>query len=166
MSNFIPYNSLSDKATRYQELLLQIEHLIAGESDMIANMSNINAILKEAFRFFWVGFYLVKENQLVLGPFQGTIACTRINKGRGVCGTAWEKGTTIIVPDVAKFDGHIACSSLSRSEIVIPLIAENNVMGLLDIDSDQMNAFDIVDQFYLEKVAQILIKHTLLNKLL
>ena len=126
------------KEAIYQGLLPQIKGLISGETDQIANLANVCAALKETFDFLWVGFYLVKEEELVLGPFQGPIACTRIQKGKGVCGTSWEKAETLVVPDVDLFPGHIACSSLSRSEIVVPLIATNNVVGVLDVDSHHL----------------------------
>ena len=141
----------------YKELLPQIKALVEVEKDLIANMANISAALKEGLRFFWVGFYLVKENQLVLGPFQGPIACTRINKGKGVCGTVWQKAETIIVPDVMKFPKHISCSALSKSEIVIPLInSKKEVIGVFDVDSDQLNSFDSVDQNYLTEILSYL----------
>ena len=147
----------TDKAGIYAELLPQIEAVVSAESDMIANMANVSAILKEAFGFWWVGFYIVKATdageELVLGPFQGPLACTRIKKGRGVCGTAWDKGETIIVPDVDQFPGHIACSSLSRSEIVVPVFApDGNVMAVLDIDSEHLATFDVTDKEWLEKM--------------
>lgn len=145
--------STGSKAEKYQTLLPQIKSLIEGEPDLIANLANVSAALKETFGFFWAGFYLVKEGELVLGPFQGPIACTRIKKGRGVCGTAWVKAETIVVPDVNAFPGHIACSSLSRSEIVIPLKDDDDqVWGVLDIDSEQLNAFDETDARFLEEV--------------
>ena len=140
------------KEEQYQALLPQIEGLLDGEPDLIANLANICAALKEQFGWFWVGFYLVKKDELVLGPFQGPVACTRIKKGRGVCGSSWEQAITLIVPDVEKFPGHIACSSLSRSEIVLPLITNNEVWGVLDVDSSELNEFDETDQKYLEKV--------------
>lgn len=140
------------KEEQYNALLPQIKSLIDGETDQIANMANLSAALKESFNFFWVGFYLVKGDELVLGPFQGPIACTRIRYGRGVCGTAWQEGRTLIVPDVDAFPGHIACSSLSRSEIVVPLLKEGRVWGVLDIDSDRLNAFNKVDQCFLEQL--------------
>lgn len=136
----------------YKEIIPQIESVISTESDLIANLANTSAILKEAFGFFWVGFYLVKEDQLVLGPFQGTLACTRIKKGKGVCGKSWETKATIIVPDVENFEGHIACSSLSKSEIVVPLIKNGEVKGVLDVDSDKLNDFDETDKMYLEEI--------------
>lgn len=146
--------SNGSKAEKYQELVPQLKALLIGEKDEIANLANFVAALKETFRFFWVGFYLVKENELVLGPFQGPIACTRIKKGKGVCGTSWEQGKAILVPDVDQFPGHIACSSLSKSEIVIPLIKNQKVIGVLDVDSDQLNDFDEVDEKYLTELCQ------------
>ena len=137
-------------------MIPQIEGLLEGEHDLIANLANVAAALKEQFNWFWVGFYLVKNDDLVLGPFQGPVACTRIKKGRGVCGTAWAEAKTLIVPDVEKFPGHIACSSLSKSEIVVPLMKENNVFGVLDIDSDQLNDFDKTDKIYLEKIINLI----------
>ena len=136
----------------YQSLLPQIKALIEGEPDLVANLANIAAALKEQFGWLWVGFYLVKNDELVLGPFQGPVACTRISKGRGVCGAAWQQAETLIVPDVEKFTGHIACSSLSRSEIVVPLICNNEVVGVLDVDSELLNLFDETDKKYLEEV--------------
>jgi len=127
-----------NKEEKYKNLLPQIKGLLEGEKNLVANLANITAALKEQFNFFWVGFYLVDENELVLGPFQGPVACTRIKKGRGVCGTSWEKNETIIVPDVEAFPGHIACSSLSKSEIVLPVYQSNNFIGVLDIDSDSI----------------------------
>lgn len=145
------------KEEQYQTLIPQIKALIEGEPDLVANLANIVAALKEQFGWFWVGFYLVKEDQLVLGPFQGPVACTRIRKGKGVCGTSWQKAQTIIVPDVEKFPGHIACSSLSKSEIVVPVIRDKKVMGVLDVDSDELNAFDTLDQKYLEEIVNLII---------
>ena len=147
----------TDKAGIYAELLPQIDAVVSAESDMIANMANISAILKEAFGFWWVGFYIVKATnageELVLGPFQGPLACTLIKSGRGVCGTAWDRAETIIVPDVEQFPGHIACSSLSRSEIVVPVFApRGNVMAVLDIDSEHPATFDVTDKEWLEKM--------------
>ncbi|ANH80718.1 diguanylate cyclase [Niabella ginsenosidivorans] len=144
-----------NKGTReeqYQSLLPQISAIIEGEPDLIANLSNITAALKEQFNWWWVGFYLVKNDELVLGPFQGPVACTRIKKGRGVCGTAWLKATTLIVPDVQKFPGHIACSSVSKSEIVVPVIHNNVVVAVLDADSEHPDHFDATDQKYLEQL--------------
>ncbi|MFY7668084.1 MAG: GAF domain-containing protein [Crocinitomicaceae bacterium] len=142
------------KAEKYSELVPQLKALLMGEKDEIANLANFVAALKETFGFFWVGFYLVKENELVLGPFQGPIACTRIKKGKGVCGTSWEQGKTMLVPDVDQFPGHIACSSLSKSEIVVPLIKNQEVIGVLDVDSNQLNDFDAVDEKYLTELCQ------------
>ncbi len=141
-----------NKEDQYNNLIPQLEGLLHGEDDLVANMSNVSAALKQQFGFFWVGFYLVKQDELVLGPFQGPVACTRIQRGRGVCGSAWEKGITLIVPDVSKFPGHIACSSLSKSEIVIPIKQKGNIVGVLDVDSDSLNAFDKIDEMYLEKI--------------
>jgi L-methionine (R)-S-oxide reductase len=145
------------KKEKYVELLPQIYALTESESSWIANLANTSAALKEAFGFFWVGFYLVDNNQLVLGPFQGPIACTRISLGKGVCGTSWEQKTAILVADVEAFPGHIACSSLSRSEVVIPLMKENEVIGVLDVDSDQLNDFDEVDVKYLSELCTWLV---------
>jgi L-methionine (R)-S-oxide reductase len=144
------------KSEQYLSLITQIKGLIEGETDLVANLANIAAALKEQFGWLWVGFYLVKNEQLVLGPFQGPVACTRINKGRGVCGTSWAKAETLIVPDVEKFPGHIACSSLSRSEIVIPLIRNKNVIGVLDVDSDAFDHFDETDKQYLEEIVSLI----------
>ena len=144
------------KQETYQTLLPQIESLVAGESDMIANMANVAAALHEAFGFWWTGFYRVEGPQLVLGPFQGPIACTRIPYGKGVCGTAWQRAETVIVPNVHEFPGHIACSSASNSEIVVPLLRNNRVIAVLDIDSKDFNTFDATDQRYLEQIAAML----------
>lgn len=138
------------KEERYASLLPQIKSLVEGEKDLIANLANIAAALKEAFGFFWVGFYLVKDGELVLAPFQGPIACTRIKYGRGVCGTAWKEETTLVVPDVEAFPGHIACSSLSRSEIVVPFRKDGEIAGVLDIDSEEPGTFDDTDKKFLE----------------
>jgi L-methionine (R)-S-oxide reductase len=147
----------TSKAERYKELLPQLKALLSNETDLTANMANVCAALKYGLNFFWVGFYLVKENELVLGPFQGPVACTRIQKGRGVCGTAWQNAQTIIVQDVEKFPGHIACSSLSKSEIVIPLFTSaGGIAGVLDVDSDELNAFDETDKLYLEQTVTLL----------
>ena len=143
---------VGDKQEQYETLIPQIMALIEGETDLIANLANVAAALKEQFGWFWVGFYLVKNDELVLGPFQGPVACTRIRLGRGVCGSSWEKASTLIVPDVEKFPGHIACSSLSKSEIVVPLIYEGIVWGVLDVDSAELNSFDETDQKYLEQI--------------
>jgi GAF domain-containing protein len=145
-----------NKADQYESLIPQIKGLIEGEADLIANMANIAAALKEQFKWFWVGFYIVKKDELVVGPFQGPVACSRIRKGKGVCGTSWEKAYTLIVPDVEKFPGHIACSSLSRSEIVVPVIRNNEVVAVLDVDSEHIDAFDQTDQKYLEAIAALI----------
>jgi GAF domain-containing protein len=157
MAEELIINQSLDKEGKYSVLLPQIKSLIAGEKNLIANLANITAALKETFNFFWVGFYLVIDNELVLGPFQGSIACARIAYGKGVCGTAWKEMKTIIVDDVDKFPGHIACSSLSRAEIVVPIFNKNNVVTMvLDIDSDKLADFDTVDQKYLEQLAVII----------
>ena len=140
------------KAEQYETLLPQIFAVIDGEEDLVANLANITAALKEQFGWFWVGFYLVKKDELVLGPFQGPIACTRIKKGRGVCGSAWEIASALIVPDVDAFPGHIACSSLSKSEIVLPILRNEMVIGVLDVDSELINHFDEVDEKYLQQI--------------
>ena len=145
-----------DKQERYTTLIPQLESLVADETDFIANLSNIAAALKQTMNFFWVGFYIIKENQLVLGPFQGPIACTRINFGMGVCGTSWKEKKTILVPNVEEFPGHIACSSASLSEIVLPAFKGGEVSLVLDVDSDKLNDFDEVDQRALEKVIRII----------
>ena len=146
-----------NKITLYQTLLPQIESLVAGETDTIANMANVAAALHEAFGFWWTGFYRVEGQQLVLGPFQGPIACTRIPYGKGVCGTAWQRAETVIVPNVHEFAGHIACSSASNSEIVVPLIRNNQVVAVLDIDRTDFGTFDEVDKCYLEQISQLII---------
>lgn len=162
------------KADQYESLLPQIKGLLHGENDLVANLANIAAALKEQFGWLWVGFYLVKpsfahlsnealaklkasedKDELVLGPFQGPVACTRIKKGRGVCGASWQEARTLVVPDVGKFPGHIACSSLSRSEIVIPVIRNNHVVAVLDVDSSEYNQFDSTDQHYLEQIVSL-----------
>lgn len=152
MAEELHISASADKKEKYESLIPQIKALVSGEEDLVANLANISAALKQSFGFFWVGFYLVKNDQLVLGPFQGPIACTRINKGKGVCGTVWENGETLVVPDVDEFPGHIACSSDSRSEIVVPLKRGDETIGVLDIDSDELNQFDSVDQEYLEEL--------------
>jgi len=141
------------KEEEYQSLIPQIKGLLEGETDLIANLANVAAALKEQFQWFWVGFYVVKNEELVLAPFQGPVACTRIKKGRGVCGTAWNNAKTLIVPDVQQFPGHIACNSLSKSEIVIPMFKNNEVVAVLDIDSETYETFDKTDQHYLEIIA-------------
>lgn len=144
------------KEEQYRYLIPQIAALTEGEPDLVANLANITAALKEQFGWFWTGFYLVKDNELVLGPFQGPIACTRIRKGKGVCGTSWEQGKTLIVDDVEKFPGHIACSSLSRSEIVVPLWHQGQVVGVLDVDSEHLAHFDETDRQYLEEIVTLI----------
>ncbi len=146
----------ANKTEQYQSLIPQIEALLDGETDLVANMANICAALKEQFNWFWVGFYLVKQDELVLGPFQGPVACTRIAKGRGVCGASWAEAKTLIVPDVDAFPGHIACSSLSRSEIVLPLFSGSEVVGVLDVDSSELDQFDDTDAKYLQQIVKLL----------
>jgi L-methionine (R)-S-oxide reductase len=144
------------KQEQYESLIPQIEGLLYGENNLIANLANISAALKEQFNWWWVGFYWVHDNELVLGPFQGPVACTRIKKGRGVCGGAWEQGKTLIVEDVEKFPGHIACSSASKSEIVVPVFKNGNIVGVLDVDSELLAHFDTTDQLYLEKIVGLI----------
>jgi len=144
------------KEAQYEALIPQIRGLLEGENDLIANLANTAAALKEQFNWWWIGFYLVRDGELVLGPFQGPVACTRIARGRGVCGTAWQEGRTLIVPDVEKFPGHIACSSASRSEIVVPLKLGDKVWGVLDADSEYLEHYDETDQKYLEKIVAML----------
>jgi len=144
------------KEEQYESLLPQIKALLDGEPDLIANLANITGALKEQFNWLWVGFYLVKDDELVLGPFQGPVACTRIKRSKGVCGTSWAKAETLIVPDVEKFPGHIACSSLSRSEIVVPIIRNNKVVGVLDVDSIEPDQYDNVDRNYLERIIELI----------
>ncbi|MEM6643451.1 MAG: GAF domain-containing protein [Bacteroidota bacterium] len=145
------------KSEKYQSLIPQIQGLLAGEQNLIANLANIAAALKEAMGFFWVGFYLVDgAEELVLGPFQGPVACTRIKKGKGVCGSAWDQAKTIIVPDVDAFPGHIACATASRSEIVLPFFKKGKIIGVLDVDSDHLAAFDEEDQRHLESILALL----------
>ena len=144
------------KVEQYKSLIPQIEGLLTGETDLVANMANVTAALKEQFGWLWVGFYVVKDEELVLAPFQGPVACTRIRKGRGVCGTSWQQAKTLIVPDVEKFPGHIACSSLSKSEIVVPVIKDNEVVAVLDVDSEEYNLFDEIDRQYLEVIVGLI----------
>jgi len=144
--------SKGSKEEQYESLLPQLSGILTGEDDLVANLANITAALKEQFGWFWVGFYLVKGNELVLGPFQGPVACTRIAKGRGVCGSSWAKQETLIVPDVEKFPGHIACSSLSKSEIVVPVFRNGNIVAILDVDSEELDKFDTTYKTYLEKI--------------
>jgi GAF domain-containing protein len=146
----------TDKKEQYQSLIPQIAALLGGETDLIANLANICAALKEQFGWFWVGFYMVKGNELILGPFQGPVACTRIAKGRGVCGSAWEQAQTLVVPDVDAFPGHIACSSLSKSEIVLPVYREDEIVGVLDVDSELPGQFDGTDAKYLQEIVKLI----------
>jgi L-methionine (R)-S-oxide reductase len=155
MSKELTILSTATKEEQYKNLLPQIEALISGEKDLVANLANIAAAIKQTFDFLWVGFYLVKENELVLGPFQGPIACTRIAFGKGVCGTAWKEKKTIVVEDVDKFPEHIACSSDSKSEIVIPVIKNGNVAMVLDVDSSQLASFNQTDEFWLGKICSL-----------
>jgi GAF domain-containing protein len=145
-----------DKKSQYESLIPQIKGLMTGEDNLVANLGNITAALKEQFNWLWVGFYWVESDELVLAPFQGPVACTRIKKGRGVCGTSWEKGITLIVDDVEKFPGHIACSSASRSEIVVPVFQNGQIVGVLDVDSTELAHFDAIDQTYLEEIVGLL----------
>lgn len=158
MAENLTINKSASKEEKYISLIPQLRALLSGEQDFVANLANTAAVLKETFGFFWVGFYLVKNNQLVLGPFQGSIACTRINFGKGVCGASWQTEKTIVVEDVELFPGHIACSSLSKSEIVVPLIYNSNVIGVIDVDSDKLSDFDTTDKKYLEGVAEIIVR--------
>jgi len=154
---------MEDKQSRYEQLCAQIDSLIKGERNSVGVLANVSAVLHDCFpeNFFWVGFYLVKDGELQLGPFQGPVACFRIKYGRGVCGTAWAEKRTVIVPDVELFPGHIACSSLSRSEIVVPIFDKNQeVVGVIDIDSTRFNTFDDIDRSYLERVA-LMVEHSL-----
>jgi GAF domain-containing protein len=144
------------KEEKYRSLVVAIGALMQDELDIIANMANVTAAIKEVFGFLWVGFYRVVGDELVLGPFQGPVACNRIKKGRGVCGVSWEKGGSIIVPDVNRFDGHIACSSMSKSEIVVPVFSDSEIIGVLDIDSEYLNTFDETDEKYLSQIVKLL----------
>ena len=155
MAEELIINNTATKEEKYKSLIPQIEALVTGEPDLTANLANIASALKYGMGFFWVGFYLVKQDELVLGPFQGPIACTRIRKGKGVCGTSWAKAETVLVPNVDEFPGHIACSSDSKSEIVLPAFKNGEVALILDVDSDQLNDFDSVDQEYLESLMRI-----------
>jgi L-methionine (R)-S-oxide reductase len=158
MAEELIVSASTDKKEKYKTLLGQLEGLVSGEEDLIANLSNIAAALKQTMDFFWVGFYIVKGEQLVLGPFQGPVACTRINFGKGVCGAAWKAKKTILVPNVDEFPGHIACSSASKSEIVLPAIKNGKVALVLDVDSDKLNDFDATDEQALEKVMRLIEK--------
>ena len=144
------------KEEQYQSLIPQIKALLEGETDLVANLANAAAALKEQFKWFWVGFYIVNNNELVVGPFQGPVACTRIKKGKGVCGTSWAESKTIIVDDVEKFPGHIACSSLSKSEIVVPIFKDDEVVAVLDVDSEHLNYFNKTDALYLEQIVKLI----------
>ena len=155
MAETLALDTTLTKAEQYRQLLPQIEALTIGEPDLTANLANTAAALRQAFNFFWVGFYLVKGEELVLGPFQGPIACTRIRHGKGVCGTSWAQAQTLLVPDVEAFPGHIACSSESKSEIVVPILKNGQVVAVLDVDSDQLNDFDQADQAALEQLMQL-----------
>lgn len=157
MAEDLTINRAVSKTEQYESLIPQIEGLLFGETDFVANMANVAAALKEQFSWFWVGFYLVKDDELVLGPFQGPVACTRIKKGKGVCGASWQQKQALIVPDVDAFPGHIACASASKSEIVLPLIKDNEVIGVLDVDSEFLNHFDAVDQIHLERIMDVLL---------
>src|SRR5215204_7698956 len=148
--------SKGTKQEQYEALLPQLKGLLEGETDLVANLANITGALKEQFNWLWIGFYLVKGDELVLGPFQGPVACTRIRKGRGVCGSSWARAETLIVPDVEKFPGHIACSSASRSEIVVPMIRNNKVIGVLDADSINLKQYDDIDQKYLQQIIELI----------
>lgn len=157
-ANFRQEN-ISDKAEKYLHFIEKYGPLIEGEKNIISVLANTTAALNEAFGFFWTGFYLVEDGELHLGPFQGSVACYRIKKGKGVCGTAWAEARTQVVADVDAFPGHIACSSLSRSEIVVPMISGGEVVGVLDIDSDKLNTFDETDRIYLEKIVEMIVKN-------
>lgn len=157
MAEDLTITTSTSKEEQYESLIPQIEGLLHGETDFIANLANVCAALKEQFNWFWVGFYLVKGEELVLGPFQGPVACTRIKKGKGVCGSSWVQAETIIVPDVDQFPGHIACASASKSEIVLPLIKDGEIIGVFDIDSELLNHFDETDKVYLEQVISIIL---------
>ena len=155
MAEDLNITTSTNKAEQYQSLIPQIEALLMGEPDLIANLANVSAALKEQFKWFWVGFYMVKDNELVLGPFQGPVACTRIGLGRGVCGAAWQQEKTLIVPDVDAFPGHIACSSLSKSEIVLPVFNDGKVVAVLDVDSSELDEFDETDAVYLQQIIEL-----------
>ena len=156
MSDSIHFEHSATKVEKYQTILPQIAALIAYETDQIANMANVSAVLKEVFSFWWVGFYIVKQDELVLGPFQGPLACTRIQKGKGACGKAWASKQSIIVPNVDDFEGHIACSAASKSEIVIPIMQQEKVIAVFDVDSEYLNHFDEIDEMYLSKIVALL----------
>ncbi|RZJ91290.1 MAG: GAF domain-containing protein [Chryseobacterium sp.] len=157
MAEDLTINRTAAKAEQYESLIPQISALLSGEPDFVANMANVAAALREQFNWFWVGFYLVKGEELVLGPFQGPVACTRITKGKGVCGSSWAQNKTLIVPNVDEFPGHIACASASKSEIVLPLVKNGEVIGVLDVDSEFLDHFDETDRVYLEQVISVLL---------
>jgi len=156
MTESIHFSESAGKKEKYESLLPQIESLVEGEPDLIANLANIMAALHHGMNFFWTGIYLVKENELVLGPFQGPVACVRISYGKGVCGTSWKNGETIVVPDVEQFAGHIACNTESKSEIVVPVFRYNKVVAVLDVDSDRIANFDNIDAICLEKISKLI----------
>lgn len=156
MAEDLNITASTDKTEQYTTLVPQIAALLDGETDLVANLANISAALNEQFKWFWVGFYMVKNDELVLGPFQGPVACTRIKLGKGVCGAAWEQAKTLVVPDVEEFPGHIACSSLSRSEIVVPVFHNNVVAGVLDVDSELLDQFDETDALFLEQIVKLI----------
>jgi L-methionine (R)-S-oxide reductase len=156
MAEDLIINTDIDKEAQYQSIIPQITALLEGESDQIANLANVAAALQEQFKWFWVGFYLVKGDELVLGPFQGPVACTRIKKGKGVCGASWQQNEVLVVPDVDLFPGHIACASASRSEIVLPLYRGEEIIGVLDVDSEYLSHFDDIDAKYLKEIVKIL----------
>lgn len=155
MAEDLTITTSTDKAEQYQSLIPQIQALVKGEPDLVANLANICAALKEQFKWFWIGFYLVKGDELVLGPFQGTVACTRIGLGKGVCGSAWKQAKTLVVPNVEEFPGHIACSSFSQSEIVVPVFHDGKVIAVLDADSEALDHFDETDVRYLEQIVSL-----------
>jgi len=157
MAEDLTINRMAAKAEQYESLIPQISALLSGEADFVANMANVAAALREQFNWFWVGFYLVKGEELVLGPFQGPVACTRIAKDKGVCGSSWAQNKTLIVPNVDEFPGHIACASASKSEIVLPLVKNGEVIGVLDVDSEFLDHFDETDRVYLEQVISVLL---------
>lgn len=156
MAEELKISALADRKEKYDQLLPQIKALVEGESSLVANLANVAAALRQTFGFFWVGFYVVDSKELVLGPFQGDIACTRIGFGKGVCGTSWKEKKTIIVPNVNEFPGHIACSSASRSEIVVPIISKEAVVAVLDVDSDLLDDFSEADRIGMERIAELL----------
>lgn len=156
MSTVLQINESAPRDQQYEQLIPQLKSLVEGEANLIANLANISAALNTAFGFFWVGFYLIEGDELVLGPYQGPLACTRIPKGKGVCGSAWARNETILVDNVEQFPGHIACSADSKSEIVVPIFKEGNVIGVLDVDSDQLAYFTNSDKTYLEKIAALI----------